>query len=263
MWGTFQYWVSPTNFFALTWQSAPAFAANSFLALPESAYLHACPSAPLARRTPSGPPKLGEGATSLPPTFLGGVSEIRRCQTPSSAWAWRCPFIPFALPCRVLTSRCACVAGRYPWPVAYEASPHFSMSYSCASRIPADRMGDSQLVSMQETGDAGRVGRTPHLLSRTLGSNGAHPGMVRALLWTPLLCGEQTDRRPGAPTGPRNAQPGWSVSLREEGQRCSWRTGEGRRISSFLVPHHCCWSGFHSKLWLFAGISIRFGLMPR
>ena len=67
-------------------------------------------------------------------------------------------------------------------------------------------MGASQVVSMQETGDAGSVGRTPHLLSRTLGSIDAQPSMVMALLWTPLLCGEQTDRRPAAPAGPRTAQ---------------------------------------------------------
>ena len=57
-------------------------------------------------------------------------------------------------------------------------------------------MGASQVVSMQETGDAGSVGRTPHLLSRTLGSIDAQPSIVMALLWTPLLCGEQTDRHP-------------------------------------------------------------------
>ena len=67
-------------------------------------------------------------------------------------------------------------------------------------------MGASQVVSMQETGDAGSVGRTPHLLSRTLGSIDAQPSMVMALLWTPLLCREQTDRRPAAPAGPRTAQ---------------------------------------------------------
>ena len=199
--GTFQYWVSATNFFALTCQRALAFAANSFLALIESACLHACASAPLANRIPSCPPKLGEGATSLPSTLLGRVSEIMRRQTPSSVWAWLYPFIPLALPCRALTSRCACVAGQYPWPVASEASPHFSTSYSGASRIPADRMGASQVVSMQETRAVGHVGRALHLLSRTLGSNDAQPGMVRALLWTPLLCGEQTDRHLAAPTG--------------------------------------------------------------
>ena len=56
--------------------------------------------------------------------------------------------------------------------------------------IPTDRMGASQVVSMQGTGDAGRVGCTLHLLSRTLTSNDAQLGMVMALLWTPLPCGE-------------------------------------------------------------------------
>ena len=54
-------------------------------------------------------------------------------------------------------------------------------------------MGASQVVSMQETGDGVRVGRTMYLLSKMLGSNGAQPGMVMALLWTPLVFGEQTD----------------------------------------------------------------------
>ena len=59
-------------------------------------------------------------------------------------------------------------------------------------------MGASQVVSMQETGDAGSVGCIVHLLSKMLGSIDAQPSMVMALLWTPLLYGEQTDRRPGA-----------------------------------------------------------------
>ena len=78
-------------------------------------------------------------------------------------------FIPLAVPRWALTSRCACVGGWYPQSIASKASLNFSMSHSCSLRIPADRMGASQVVSMQETGDAGRVGRTPHLLSRTLG----------------------------------------------------------------------------------------------
>ena len=44
-------------------------------------------------------------------------------------------------------------------------SPNLSISYSGSPRIPTDRMGASQVVSMQGTGDAGRVGHTPHLLS--------------------------------------------------------------------------------------------------
>ena len=68
-------------------------------------------------------------------------------------------------------------------------------------------MGACQVVSMQETGNAGSVGRTAHLLSKTLGNIDAQPSMLMALLWTPLLCGEQTDRHPGALAEPRNAQP--------------------------------------------------------
>ena len=30
--------------------------------------------------------------------------------------------------------------------------------------------------------------------------------MVMALFWTPLLCGEQTDRRPAVPAGPQTVQ---------------------------------------------------------
>ena len=60
----------------------------------------------------------------------------------------------------------------------------------------------------RKRGDGVRVGCTPHLLSRTLGSNDSQAGMVMALLWTSLVCGEQTDRRPASPAGPRNVQPG-------------------------------------------------------
>ena len=69
-------------------------------------------------------------------------------------------------------------------------------------------MGASQVVSMQETRDAGHIGRTMQLLSRTLGSNDAQLGMVMALLWTLLLYGEQTDHHPATPAGPQNAKPG-------------------------------------------------------
>ena len=121
------------------------------------------------------------------------------------------------MPRQALTSRCACTVGRYPQSVAYEASPNFSMSFSSSPCIPADRIGASQVVSMQETGDTDRVGSTPDLLSKTLSSNDAQLGTVIALLWTPLLCGEQTDRCPGAHARLPNAQPGSNILLCEDG----------------------------------------------
>ena len=173
----------------LTWPNAFAFAANLFPTLPRSACLQASPLTPLESHIPSSPPTIGEGATSLPSMLLGGVSIIRCCQTPSSGWAWRYPFIPLVGPCQALTSRCACIAGRYSQSVTSANSPKFSMSYSGSPRILADCMGASQVLSMQGTGDASRVGCTPHLLSRTLSSNDVQPSMVMALLWTPLLYG--------------------------------------------------------------------------
>ena len=139
--------------------SAFAFAASSFPALPESACFQASPPTPLASDIPSRPPKNGEGATSPPSTLLGCVSEIRCRQTPFSAWAWRYPFIPLAVPRRALISRCAFIAGWYRRSIASAAAPNFSTSYSGSPRIPVDRMGASQAVSMQETG-----GRSPRWL---------------------------------------------------------------------------------------------------
>ena len=176
--------------------------------LPESTCLQVSPPTPLASDISSCPPKVGEGATSPLSMLLGCISKIRSRQTPSSTWAWRYPFIPLTVPRRSVISHCAFVADRYPRSVAFVASPNFSTSYSGSLHILVDRMGASQVVSMEETGDAVCIGRTLHLLSRALGSNHEQPGMVMALLWTSLVCGEQTDRRPVAPARPQNAQPG-------------------------------------------------------
>ena len=81
--------LSNTGFLPLIFSAdvakCPAFAANSFLALPESVCLQASPPTPLASDIPSCPPKIGEGAFSPLSTLLGGFSEIRCRQTPSSA----------------------------------------------------------------------------------------------------------------------------------------------------------------------------------
>ena len=68
-------------------------------------------------------------------------------------------------------------------------------------------MGASQMVSMRETWDVGWVGYILRLLSTMLSSNDVQPCMVMALLWTPLLCGEQIDCRLAVPGGHQNAQP--------------------------------------------------------
>ena len=169
-------------FFCAGGAKRPAFVANSFPALPKSAYLQVSPPTPLASDIPSCPPKIGEGATSLLSMLLGGISKIRCRQTPSSVWASRYPFIPLAVPHQALTSCYACIAGRYPQSVAFAASPNFSTSYSGSPHIPVDCMGASQMSKMQETGDVVRVARTLHLLSQTLSSNDAQPGMIMALL---------------------------------------------------------------------------------
>ena len=132
----------------------------------------------LANHIPSCLTKIGEGATSLLSTLLGGVSKIGCLQTPSFAWDWRSPFIPLVVPHWALTFRYASIVGQYPRSVASVASLHFSMSFSSSSHIPADCMGAFQVVLMQETGDAVCVGRTLHLLSKALGSNDAQLDMV-------------------------------------------------------------------------------------
>ena len=123
-------------------------------------------------------------------------------------------------------------------------------------------MGPSQVVSMQETGDASSVGSTPHLLSKTLGNIDAQPSMVMALLWTPLLCGEQTDRRPSATAGPRNTQPAQAFLCVRS---VSSVLGGPEKDAAFPASSfHGIVAGarFVENFGLFAVISIQFGLMP-
>ena len=102
------------QFFCTDVAKCPGFSSQLASGASYSACLQASPLTLLASRILSCPPRIDEGATSLPSTLLGGVSKIRYRQTPSSAWAWRYPIIPLAVPRLVLTCRCDCVAGQYP-----------------------------------------------------------------------------------------------------------------------------------------------------